>query len=568
MAEAGEHKLLGQILIEKRLITEGHLEQALEEQQMSMLRIGEQLVKMGFITEIDVVHALEEQLGVPVMKLDDIDEYPIHVVQELGYGFCKENKIIPAKEDAANNILCVVHDDPLNIFIIDDISQKTNHEVKLFIDTPASIERALSKLRALDTSELDMVSAEMEGMEIVQRGEEEGIDLGEAEGPIVTLVNKIISTGIVQGCSDIHVEPSKTKLRLRYRRSGVLCDILPIPEIIHKFQPQLISRLKLMADMDISERRVPQDGRIRVQAAKGKVLDLRVSSVPVRAGEKICMRILDSTAASFTLEDIGFSRHTKKAFQRSCKKPNGMILVAGPTGSGKTTTLYAGLHFVNTPEVNICTTEDPVEYSIPDYNQTQIRHQAGLTFPSALRALLRQDPDIILVGEMRDAETANIGVEAAMTGHLVFSTLHTNSAPGTIGRLIQMGVPHYLVASTLLCCVAQNLVRQLCEACRKKVPLSQEAAEFARRIKVDVKFMYEPVGCRRCTQTGYVGRTGVHEIIENSIYLRDGIAAGMDEHSIEEILTKKAGFLSIRKDGLLKLLQGVTSESEVNRVCR
>lgn len=568
MSESGEHRLLGEILLEKRLITEEHLDQALEEQQISMLRIGEQLVKMGFINEMDVVQALHEQLDVPILKLDDVPEFPLHVVQELGYNFCKENQIIPAKEDTQNNTLFVVHHDPLNIFIIDDIAQKTNHEVKLFIDAPAAIQRALSKLRALDTSELDMVSAEMEGMEIVHRGEDEGIDLGDAEGPIVALVNKIISTGIMQGCSDIHVEPSKAKLRLRYRRSGVLCDILPIPEIIHKFQPQLISRLKLMADMDISERRVPQDGRIRVQAAKGKILDLRVSAVPVRAGEKICMRILDSTAASYTLDDVGFSKHTKKLFQKSCKKPNGIILVAGPTGSGKTTTLYAGLHYVNSPEVNICTTEDPVEYSISDYNQTQIRLQAGLTFPSALRALLRQDPDIILVGEMRDAETANIGIEAAMTGHLVFSTLHTNSAPGTIGRLIQMGVPHYLVASTLLCCVAQNLVRRLCDACRKKVPLSEEAVAFAKRIKVDVKYMYGPVGCRRCSDTGYTGRTGVHEIIENSSYLRDAIAEGMDEHSIEEILTEKTGFLNIRKDGLLKLLQGVTSETEINRVCR
>ena len=567
MAEVGEHKLLGQILIEKHLITEEHLDQALEEQQMSMLRIGEQLVKMGFITEVDVTQALEEQLGVPIMKIDDIDEFPINVIQDLGFSFCKENKIIPAKEDPTSNILCVVHDDPLNIFIIDDIAAKTNHEVKLYIDTPAAIERALSKLRALDTTELDQVSREMAGMEIIQRGEEEGIDLGEAEGPIVTLVNKIISTGIIQGCSDIHVEPSKAKLRLRYRRSGVLCDILPIPEIIHKFQPQLISRLKLMADMDISERRIPQDGRIRVQITKGKMMDMRVSCLPVQSGEKIAMRILDSSAASYTLEDVGFSKHTMKAFQRGCKKPNGMIIVAGPTGSGKTTTLYAGLNYINSPELNICTTEDPVEYSIPDYNQTQIRTQAGLTFP-ALRALLRQDPDIILVGEMRDAETANIGVEAAMTGHLVFSTLHTNSAPGIIGRMIQMGVPSYLVSSTLLCAVAQNLVRRLCDACRKKVPLTAEALEFAKKIKVDVKFMFEEAGCRRCNQTGYTGRMGVHEVLENSGHLRTAIQEGLDEHSIEDILTKKAGFLNIRKDGLLKLLQGLTSEAEVNRVCR
>jgi type IV pilus assembly protein PilB len=565
--EQKEHKLLGQILIEKELITEGHLEDALDLQETSLLRIGEQLIKMGLVNETDVIQALSEQLDVPILKLDEVDDLPFDLVEELGFKFCKENKVIPVLEDKESQTIHIVHDDPLNIFIIDDVEQKTGQQVKFFIDSPSAVERAIARLRSMDSSELEQVLGEMENLEFSKKIDDEGVDLGEAEGPIVTLVNKIIANGITEGCTDIHVEPSKKKLRIRYRRSGVLCDLIQIPDIIHKFQPQLISRLKLMADMDISERRLPQDGRIRVMMTRGKSLDIRVNCLPVQGGEKISMRILDSSAANMSLEEVGFSKHTMQIFERNCKKPNGMMMVAGPTGSGKTTTLYACLNYINTTEVNICTTEDPVEYSIQGYNQVQVCIQAGLTFPSALRALLRQDPDIILVGEMRDSETAEIGVEAAMTGHLVFSTMHTNSAAGVVGRLTQMGVPGYLVASTLLTATAQNLVRVLCKSCRNRIPLSREALEFAQKIKADVKYMYEEVGCRRCSHTGYSGRMGVHETMENNIALRECIAQGLDEHSIESIMAKK-GFLNLRKDGLLKLLQGYTSENEVNRVCR
>jgi type IV pilus assembly protein PilB len=564
----GEHKLLGQILLEKGLVTEQHLDEALDRQQESMLRIGEELVKMGSISESDVTDALSQQLNIPILKLDDVEEFPMHVVETLTFGYCDENRIIPAKFDADENSLSIVHHDPLNIFIIDDIEHKTGFKVHFFIDTPESINRAIKKLSSMDTSVMDSVITGMEGMEITDRGGDDALDLNEAEGPIITLVNKIIQTGITEGSSDIHVEPSKQRLRIRYRKSGVLTELIQIPEIIHKFQPELISRLKLMANMDISERRLPQDGRIKVQVSKGKNIDMRVNTLPVQGGEKVCMRILDSSGLSLGLEQIGFSRHTLEIFKRNCVKPNGMILMTGPTGSGKTTTLYSALHFISSPEINICTTEDPVEYTIPDYNQTQIKSNIGLTFASALRALLRQDPDVILVGEMRDEETATIGVEAAMTGHLVFSTLHTNSASGAIGRLIDMGVPPYLVASTLLCVVAQRLGRVLCESCRKKVPLFPEARSFAERVKANVKYIYKAQGCKKCANSGYKGRSGIHESLENCEALRKCIASGSDEHEIEHTMIKKSGFLTLRDDGLIKVLQGKLDEKELNRICR
>lgn len=566
--QEGQHRLLGEILMEKGLITEAHLAQALEQQQQSMLRIGEELIKMGAINDSDLIQALSEQLGIPIFRVEEVEEYPMDVVELLTYPYLNENKILPVHFDEQNDELSIVHHDPLNIFLIDDLEHKTGYKIKFFIDSETNINRGMKTLAALDTSLLDTAVSELEGMEIsTDRTKEDAIDLGEAEGPIVRLVNLMISTGINEGASDIHVEPSKKRLRIRYRCSGVLRQLIQIPDIIHQFQPELISRLKLMANMDISERRLPQDGRIKVAVSKGKNLDMRVNTLPVQGGEKVCMRILDSSGLSLGLEDIGFSKHTLQIFQRNCVKPNGMILMTGPTGSGKTTTLYSALHYISSPEINICTTEDPVEYTIPDYNQTNIRSNIGLTFASALRALLRQDPDVILVGEMRDEETATIGVEAAMTGHLVFSTLHTNSAAGAVGRLIDMGVPGYMVASTLLCCVAQRLARTLCPACKKKVPLFPEAAKFAKKVKANVKYIYGPVGCKKCNGGGYKGRSGIHETLENNATLRASIAAGEDEHGIEE-KQQELGFINLREDGLIKVLQGKMDEAELNRTTR
>jgi len=566
--EDGKKKFLGEVLIEKGIISEVQLEQALAEQENSMLRLGEQLVQMGLVTENEIILTLAEMLGVPTFKTDQVDEFPISVINTLSYEYCKENKVIPVAEDEETNTVSVVHHDPLNVFIVDEIEQRTGMHVKFLVDTPASIERALAKLRRFDSSEMDAVVNDMQTMDVRESKADQAVQLdNEAEGPIVTLVNRILATGIQEGCSDIHVEPSKSLLRIRFRKSGVLCELTPIPDLVHKFQPQLISRLKLMADMDISERRLPQDGRIKVAAAQGKTLDMRVNTLPVQSGEKICMRILDTSAASMGLNEMGLSKRNSTLLRRNCQKPNGLVLVSGPTGSGKTTTLYASLNYINSPEVNICTTEDPVEYTIPDYNQTNIRSNIGLTFPSALRALLRQDPDIILVGEMRDGETANIGVEAAMTGHLVFSTIHTNSASGAVGRLVQMGVPPYLVASTILCVCAQGLMRTLCQSCRKKAPLSKELLLFSKRIKANLDHGYDAVGCKRCQQSGYKGRMGVHEVLENSQTLRQCIVDGLDEKAIEEVLVKQ-GWVTQRMDGMLKVLQGQTSEDEMNRVCR
>jgi type IV pilus assembly protein PilB len=562
-----DHKLLGEILLEKGLITDEVLDNALELQKKSMVRIGEELVSMGAITEADVVDALSEQLDIPIYRCDTADDFPEEIIEMIGFEYLTENKVLPVEFNEDEKILTIVHHDPLNIFIVDDLEHQTSLKVRFCIDTSENIQAGLARISSLDTTTMKRVEVELEGMEVVDHTKDDAIDLGTAEGPIVRLVNLMITTGIEEGCSDIHVEPSKKRLRIRYRKSGVLVEIIPVPEIIHNFQPELISRLKLMSKMDISESRVPQDGRIKVSAGGGKTLDMRVNTLPVQGGEKVCMRILDSSSLSLGLEQIGFSKHTMNIFKRNCKKPNGMILMTGPTGSGKTTTLYSALHFISTPEINICTVEDPVEYTIGSYNQTQIHHRVGLSFGLALRALLRQDPDVILVGEMRDQETAIIGVEAAMTGHLVFSTLHTNSAAGAIGRLIDMGVPSYLVASTLLCIVAQRLTRTLCPACRKKAPLFPEAKKFAVRVKANVQHLYAPVGCRRCDNSGYKGRAGIHETLENSAVLRDCIKDGIDEHSMEEV-ARKHGFINLREDGLIKLIQGKIDENELNRTTR
>ena len=560
-------KLLGEILVEAGACTEQHVEEALARQQDSMLRVGEELVKMGAITDDDLTKALSKQLNVPIFKVDELEDFPSDIVQTLTITFLEENKIVPAKFDSETDTLTIVHHDPLNVFLVDDIEHRTGFKVQFFIDTVANINKALKVIKKMDNSMMDSVISGMQNMDASTRGGDESVDLNAIDGPIVTLCNQIIHTGITEGASDIHVEPSKTKLRIRYRKSGVLVELLKIPDIIHKFQPELISRLKLMGNMDISERRLPQDGRIKVSVSKTKTLDLRVNCLPIVGGEKVCMRILDSSGLSLGLEDIGFSKHTLDIFKRNCTKPNGLILMTGPTGSGKTTTLYSALHFISTPQINICTCEDPVEYTIANYNQTQIRSNIGLTFASALRALLRQNPDVILIGEMRDAETATIGVEAAMTGHLVFSTLHTNSASGAIGRLVDMGVPGYLVASTLLSCTAQRLGRKLCDLCKKKVPLFPEIAEFAKKVKANVKYIYTAQGCKKCDNSGYKGRSGVHETLENNEILRECISAGKDEHYIEHAL-KKVGFLTLRDDGLIKTLKGNMDEKELNRICR
>ncbi|MBT3783813.1 Flp pilus assembly complex ATPase component TadA [bacterium] len=567
MADNTEHKLLGEILLERGLVSEEVLDKALELQQETMLRIGEQLVEMEIITEKDVTSALSEQLGVEIFNTEDQEDFPIEIIDDLDFDFLDENKVIPVHYDAEEKILTIVHHDPLNIFIADDLEHQTGLKIKFCIDTKQNITAALNSIRAADATTLKGVEEDLGKMEVVDRTKEDSIDLGEAEGPIVRLVNLMISTGISEGCSDIHVEPSKKRLRIRYRKSGVLTELIPIPGLIHAFQPELISRLKLMAKMDISESRIPQDGRIKVSMGVGKAMDMRVNSLPVQGGEKVCMRILDSSSLSLGLDQIGFSKHTMDIFRRNCKKPNGMILMTGPTGSGKTTTLYSALHYISTPEINICTVEDPVEYAITNYNQTQIHHKIGFTFADALKGILRQDPDVILVGEMRDKETAIIGVEAAMTGHLLFSTLHTNSAAGAIGRLIDMGVPPYLVASTLLCIVAQRLTRQLCPSCKQQIPLFKELAQFAKRIKADVKSIYNSEGCRRCDNSGYKGRSAIHETLENSGVLRDCIRSGQDEHTIESE-ARKIGFINLREDAMIKVLQGKMDEKEMNRHTR
>lgn len=556
---------IGEILLKAGKISEDQLEKALEEQARTHKRVGDLLVELEFVDEDDLANTLASQLKMGRVNLDEIT--PENDSMELlPYEFLTKNLVCPIKTQNGRLELAVA--DPLNIFLIDEIEHKTGLKVKTFIDSPSNIRSALERSSQKDSQSLDKVA-----MDLSQRegggGDEEStaIDLEKIEGPIVALAHQIIEKAITEKASDIHIEPSEAALRIRYRVDGVLQELIKIPPTIMKFHGELISRMKLMANMDITEKRIPQDGRIKV--SKGdRTLDLRVNSLPVARGEKICIRVLDSSSTRMDLRDLGFSSFSYKLFDEALAHPHGLVLVTGPTGSGKTSTLYAALQKVYNPGINICTVEDPIEYQIPEFNQTQINTQIGLTFAEVLRAILRQDPDVILVGEIRDNETAGIAVESALTGHLVLSTLHTNSAAASVSRLTELDVEPYMVASTLLGAVAQRLCRRLCKKCKREAPLADEIAGFLKRHgKPSTGKMYIPVGCKSCKDSGYSGRIPIHEVLLNSPELRQHILNQTDSETITEE-ARKRGFVTLIEDGYVKVLQGHTSLEELHRVAR
>ncbi|MBI4866251.1 MAG: Flp pilus assembly complex ATPase component TadA [Candidatus Wallbacteria bacterium] len=558
---------VGDILIRAGKITEEQLNRALEEQPKTHKRVGDVLVDLGFIKEEELADTLASQLKIPRVHL--AESTPVReAVDMLPFEFLMKNQVCPVKVTDGRLELAVC--DPLNIFLVDDIEHKTGLKVKTFIETPSAIKKALEEAHPKDAKMMERVALDLAGQEASGGDDDTGkaIDLDKIEGPIVALAHQIIEKGISEKASDIHVEPSEQSLRVRFRIDGVLQEIIKIPPSIMKFQGELISRLKLMANMDISEKRLPQDGRIKVTAGE-RVVDLRVNSLPVAKGEKICIRILGSSGGAKTLADLGFSKLSFKIFEDLIRHPNGLILVTGPTGSGKTSTLYAALDTVYNPGLNICTVEDPIEYNIPYFNQTQINSAIGMTFGTVLRALLRQDPNVILIGEIRDTETAKIAVESALTGHLVFSTLHTNSAAATVARLTELEVEPYMVASVLLGVVAQRLCRRLCMKCKREAPASAELIEFLEKHgkKVETPKMWIPVGCKYCKESGYSGRQAIHEILINSPTLREDVLAHADSESIAEH-AKQRGFVTLVEDGYLKVLQGITSVEEVRRVAR
>jgi len=544
-------------LLESSLISQGQLELALKEQGKSGGSLGYNLVKTGAISEKAFAEFLSQIYQVPAVDLDELepDENSIELIpSEVATKF----QVVPVKREGRT--LTVAMANPDNIFAIDDIKFITGLEVRPVVATETAIKRAIDRFYDSADSLAEVMRDMEEDFEIVEEAEE---DLGLAEAqsedaPVVKLVNSLITDAVNKGASDIHIEPFEKKLRVRYRIDGVLHEMMSPP---YKMKGAIISRLKIMAELDIAEKRIPQDGRIKIRIGNKKI-DLRVSTLPTIFGEKIVMRILDKSNLQIDLTKLGFQPEALEKFLNAIESPYGMVLVTGPTGSGKTTTLYSALNRINLPDRNIMTAEDPVEYNLDGINQVNVHEEIGLTFASALKAFLRQDPNIVMVGEIRDLETASIAVKAALTGHLVLSTLHTNDAPSTINRMIDMGIEPFLVASSVNLILAQRLVRKLCPKCKKKETIHPEAMRELDLENEEPFEIYEPVGCPACSDTGYAGRLGLYEVMPISDTIREMI---LDRASSAEIRDQaiKEGMITLRKDGILKIKAGVTSLEEV-----
>ena len=551
-------KQLGDILLEGGHVTPDQLASAVEEQRRLGRSLGRVLVDLGVLSEGQLVAALATQIG---LKFVDLSDYPVDgsAVSRVPDTVCRRHNALPIGYEDGKLVVAMA--DPANVFAVDDMRSMTGMEIKPVVATKADVLAAINRYQRSD-DEMDQLTSAIDSQDEVD-------DLSSVkeiteDAPIVKFVNLLITQAIQDRASDIHVEPSEKDLRVRFRIDGVLHEVMRSPKSITS---GVTSRLKIMADINIAERRIPQDGRLSV-TANGKKIDLRVATLPTVWGEKIVMRILDNSTAMMKLSDLGFGDENYEVYSKSFVKPYGMILVTGPTGSGKSTTLYATLNIVSKPEVNVITVEDPVEYRIPGINQVQANPKAGLTFAAALRSILRSDPDIVLLGEIRDKETAHIAIEAALTGHLVLSTLHTNDAPSAIVRLTEMGIEPFLVGSALDCVLAQRLARKLCGKCKEAYVPSRDAL-------VEMRFpwspdeppptLYRPVGCSACSKTGYKGRLALHEVMAVS----EEIEKLAVEHASALTITKVAleqGMITLRNDGLSKVKAGHTSMEEIFRV--
>ena len=554
-----KRRRLEEILLSEGLLDERQLEIARAEQERTGHSLGRVLIDLGMVRESSLVEALASQIGLPFVDLAETQIDPA-AASSIPESVCRRYSAIPIRYE--DNKIVVAMSDPANVFAIDDIRTITRMEVQPVVATRTDVASAIQRLRGMDESVEDIAAA-------AAAEETDAEDLSKVkelveDAPIVKLVNLLITRAVAERASDIHIEPQERDVRIRNRIDGVLHDVMRSPKSI---QSGVISRLKIMADINIAERRVPQDGRVGLVVG-GKAIDLRVATLPTVYGEKVVIRILDKSSVLLNLQDLGFADENFTRFESSFKKPYGMLLVTGPTGSGKSTTLYATLNILNKSDRNIITVEDPVEYRLAGVNQIQINTRAGLTFASALRSILRSDPDIVLIGEIRDRETAQIAVEAALTGHLVLSTLHTNDAPSAITRLIEMGIEPFLVSSAVDCVLAQRLVRVLCDRCKEPY-LPTEEALLEARIPIpedgDLPKLYRAVGCQHCSKTGYRGRMAVHEVMLKNEEIERLTA---ERRSAEEIAraSRAAGMTTMRDDGVRKVLDGKTSIEEIMRV--
>lgn len=560
VATQRKSKQLGQILLEQGLLTDEQLDRALEEHRNTPKSLGRVLIDLGYIRERDLVRALAEQVGLEFVDLAEyhIDAATTAMVPEV---VSRRYRALPIGE--RDGKLLVAMSDPANVYALDDIRTITGRDVQPVVATANDVEQAIQKFSSMGDQVEALASEAAEGL---QEDELEGVEAAVEDAPIVKLVQAIMTQAVSDRASDVHIEPTETDVRVRFRVDGVLHEVMHSPKSI---QGGLISRLKVMADLNIAEKRVPQDGRVSMRVS-ARTLDLRLATLPTVYGEKIVIRILDKSNALLQLAELGFSEDSFKRYEEAFRRPYGAILVTGPTGSGKSTTLYATLNIVNEVDRHIVTVEDPVEYRLAGVNQIQVNPKAGLTFASALRSILRADPDIILIGEIRDRETAMIAVESALTGHLVLSTLHTNDAPSAVTRLTEMEVETFLVASAVDCVVAQRLARKLCERCREAYrPERHELVEagYPESRLDELADFFRAAGCGACSNTGYRGRVGLYEVMLMSEEIERLTVERASSEAIRHVAIEQ-GMRTLREDGLEKARMGLTSIEEIARVVK
>jgi type IV pilus assembly protein PilB len=554
---------LGKILVKAGKITDEQLHKALQLQHDSGGKLGEILVKIGAVADENIISEfIGKQLNIGAIRLTDIELNP-EIVKLIPQDIARKFNVIAVSK--LGKTLIVAISDPNNIYVLDAIKFITGCNIQPVISPENTIQNAIDSYYDDASGINEIIKGMTSDLEVVEdapedQPSEQDLQSQVQDKPLVKLVDGIIADAIRKGASDIHFESYEKRVRVRYRIDGSLQEMAPIP---FKYRAAIISRIKIMADLDISERRLPQDGRIKVKLGE-RTIDLRVSVLPTIFGEKIVMRILDPKSLMIDLTRLGFPELALKNFSKAISLPYGMILVTGPTGSGKTTTLYSALKALNTIDVNIMTAEDPVEFNFDGINQVLVRTDIGLSFAAALRSFLRQDPDIIMVGEIRDAETADIAIKAALTGHLVFSTLHTNDAPSTINRLVDMGVPSYLVAASTKLIMAQRMVRKVCAFCKQEVPVTPQILELLQLEGDSAKELrlYEGKGCNQCNNTGYSGRTGLFEVMLISPAIEKMIVQGASTAEIRQMAINE-GMLTLRNAGLEKLRLGISSIEEI-----
>ena len=563
---------LGDLLVKEKIITPEQLEQANKVQKEQNCRLGSALVKLGFLSDEDVTNFLSRQYGVPAINLSYFEIDPA-VVKLIPFETAKRYQILPLSRVGASLTIAMV--DPTNVFAMDDIKFMTGFNIEPVVASESSIlagiDKAYGATKEEDLEAVMQSMSEMTDNDVELQSEQQEMELSELEkaadeAPVVKLVNVILGDAVKRGASDIHIEPYEKEFRVRFRIDGVLQSIMSPPM---KLRDAITSRLKIMSKLDISEKRLPQDGRIMLKMNVGgrkKQLDFRVSTLPVLWGEKIVLRLLDKENLRLDMTKLGFEQESLTKFEKAILKPYGMVLVTGPTGSGKTNTLYSSISRLNQPDTNIMTAEDPVEFQLGGVNQVQMKEQIGLNFAAALRSFLRQDPNIILVGEIRDFETAEIAIKAALTGHLVLSTLHTNGAPETITRLMNMGIEPFLVATSVHLICAQRLVRRVCKDCTEPVDVPPQTlidAGFTPEESKTVKIQ-KGKGCTVCNNSGYKGRCGLYEVMEVDDEIRELVLVGASAVELKKKAIER-GMITLRRSGLIKVAAGMTTLEEVAR---